>query len=129
MQRSILISYLAAYFSSRYNLSSPGNLSAASIVMASAGQATAHRPQAVQFSRPSASRFNTCKPRNTGEKGRFSSGYCIVAFFRNICFKVMAIPLIIFHRYRLSRKVMGLRSTGFARCVSCIVSYTFQFMI
>ena len=49
--------------------------SAASIVMASAGQATAHNPQAVQFSLPSASLFKTCNPLNTGLNSRFCSGY------------------------------------------------------
>ena len=52
--------------------------SADSIVMASAGQATAHRPQAVQRSAPASSRFNTCWPRYTGAISRFTSGYLIV---------------------------------------------------
>jgi hypothetical protein len=44
--------------------------SAASMVMASAGQATAHKPQAVQRSAPFSSRFNTCLPLKTGANSR-----------------------------------------------------------
>ena len=48
IQRSILISYTLAYFSSRYKCSSPFLRSSATIEIASAGQATAQSPQAVQ---------------------------------------------------------------------------------
>src|SRR6478672_8199635 len=85
IQRSILISYFTAYFSSRYKFSSPALRSAPSIVIASAGQATAHKPHAVQRSLPSSSLFNTCKPRNTGLNSLVCSGKLIVGLFLNIC--------------------------------------------
>jgi hypothetical protein len=102
--------------------------SAPSMVMASAGQATAHKPQAVHLSRPSSSRFKICKPLNTGLNSRFCSGYLIVAFLLKICLKVIIMPLKIFQRYNFSSHVIGLRSTGFTLFVNACMIYSSSFI-
>src|SRR6476469_3627205 len=81
MQRSMLISYFAAY---------------------------------------SSSRFKICKPRNIEGNGRFSSGYRTVGFFLNIWLKVIAMPLKMAGRYKLSIALNGLRSTCLDLVVSCM---------
>src|SRR3954469_2889754 len=60
--------------------------------MASAGQATAQRPQATHFSSPFSSRISTCLPRHFGKTGIFSSGELTVIFFLKMCLKVVAKP-------------------------------------
>src|SRR5690606_21934888 len=95
IQRSILISYTAAYFSSRYKCNSSLVRSAAIIVIASAGQDSAHKPQAVQRSRPCSSRFKECCPRKFLEYGLISSGYLTVGIFLKKCFIVIDKPLAI----------------------------------
>src|SRR5215472_5834200 len=61
--------------------------------MASAGQAQAHSSQPMHFSRPSGQRLSWCLPWNLGAVGSFTSGYCTVSTFLNICMKVTAKPL------------------------------------
>ena len=63
-------------------------------VIASAGQATAHNPQAVQRSAPFSSRFKTCQPLYTAATGLVSSGYFTVALRLNKWLPVINIPLI-----------------------------------
>ena len=119
----MLISYTAAYFSSLYKCSSSFVRSAAVIVIASAGHDKAHKPQAVQRSRPSSSRFKECKPRKFFAYGRCSSGYFTVGIFLKKCRIVIPSPFAIAGKYIRSQKFMGFCSkTFFLFDKDCITS-------
>src|SRR5690606_30716488 len=83
------------------------------MVMASAGQETAHSPHAVQRSRPCSSRLSTCWPRHTGLMGRCCSGYLMVAFLPKKCRIVIIMPFQIAGRYIRSEKVISFLTTTF----------------
>src|SRR5688500_8454421 len=81
--------------------------------MASAGQATAQSPQAVQRSAPFSSRFSTCWPRQTALNSLFFSGYLTVAFLLKRCLMVIITPPRMAGRYILSAKVISFFTTTF----------------
>lgn len=93
-------------------------LSAASMVIASAGHANAHNPHAVHRSRPCSSRFKMCNPRNTSENCRLRSGYRTVARRRNKCLKVINNPRTTEGKYRFSHQLRGCLRTNSARFVN-----------